>query len=139
MLPATQKELRSAYHKHAAAYDSFEEEKCKISRRLILVYCVECGLKYLIMRKEQIMRIDDAVSELNTKLKTHDFQLLLKQLGWAGQYSFEQIHLKNGLYARPNNFHEMCRYNIETDEYNIVLQYDRQLEAVMKAVKEVMI
>ena len=63
MLPATQRELRSAYQKHAAAYYSWEKTESDISRRLILVYCVECGLKYLIMRDKQIMRIDEAANE----------------------------------------------------------------------------
>ncbi len=137
MLPATQRELRSAYQKHAAAYSSWDEKESNISRRLILVYCVECGLKYLIMRKMQIMAIDDAAMDYQANLRTHDFQLLLKQLGWGGPYSFQQIHLNSGSYARPGNYHEMCRYNLQTDQYSKVLGYDRKLEEIAKKIKDV--
>ena len=133
MLPATQRELRAAFQKHAAAYSSWDKNASDISKRLILIYCVECGLKYLLMRKNQIMTIDDSGGQV----ATHDFHLLLKQLGWAGPYSFPQIRLRNGGYANSFRYHEMCRYNLQTDEYEKVQLYDRQLEEIANAIKEV--
>lgn len=52
MLVADKKDYRRGYKKHYQLYKRLREENSNVnSRRLLLVYSVECGLKYMLLDK----------------------------------------------------------------------------------------
>ena len=52
MLIADQKDYRKGYEKHYQSYKRLKDENADInSRRLLLIYSVECGLKYKLLGK----------------------------------------------------------------------------------------
>lgn len=52
MLIADKKDYRRGYQKHYQSYKRLNDENFDVnSRRLLLVYSVECGLKYMLLDK----------------------------------------------------------------------------------------
>lgn len=50
-IEADRNDYRRGYRKHYQAYKFLSKNNdCSISRRLLLVYCVECGLKYRLLK-----------------------------------------------------------------------------------------
>lgn len=58
-LQADQSYYKNAFKKHFHAYSNWQATGSDPSKRLILVYCVECGLKYEVMKKERLVKITD--------------------------------------------------------------------------------
>ncbi len=50
-LRADQRDYKNAFKKHYHAYSNWQGTGSNLSRRLILAYCVECGLKYNLRLK----------------------------------------------------------------------------------------
>lgn len=87
-LRADQRDYKNAFKKHYHAYSNWQGTGSNLSRRLILAYCVECGLKYEVMKQECLIQTTDAQGEVKTALGQHDLRKLLKCLKKAGMYSF---------------------------------------------------
>ena len=49
-LQADQRDYKNAFKKHYHAFSNWQATGSNPSKRLILVYCVECGLKYEVMK-----------------------------------------------------------------------------------------
>lgn len=64
---ADQKNYKKAFEKHLNSYLNGENVSDP-SKRLLLAYCVECGLKYRIMEKNRIQRVSQANIELSEVL-----------------------------------------------------------------------
>lgn len=79
-LRADQKDYKAAYLKHWSTYQKYRASGSKSSQRLLLAYSVECGLKYILMKREKIYQVSNAQDEIQSLLKTHDFRKLLKKL-----------------------------------------------------------
>ena len=77
-LRADKKNYKKAFTIHANAYDNWNLGSDN-SRRWILCYCVECGLKCLIMDNDNICTISQANEKTEKVLCTHDFRKLLKE------------------------------------------------------------
>lgn len=89
-LRADQRDYKNAFKKHYHAYSNWQGTGSNLSRRLILAYCVECGLKYEVMKQECLIQTTDAQGEVKTALGQHDLRKLLKCLKKAGMYTFLQ-------------------------------------------------
>ena len=57
-LPATRRNLQQAFDKHKACYDSLKDNYDR-SRRLILFYAVETGLKVFLLDKIGKYSVED--------------------------------------------------------------------------------
>lgn len=106
MLKASVKDFLRSYNKLRNAYINSNLDNR--TRQLLLVYCVECGLKYLLMRdvyKIHITTKDDS-------FLSHDISVLLRKLGEykaVGFNTFQTAYKENvGIVS----FHQICRYNI---------------------------
>lgn len=53
-LTADQRDYKEAFKKHYHAFINWGDTGSLISKNMILTYCVECGIKYLVMKKEGI-------------------------------------------------------------------------------------
>lgn len=126
MLKADRRDYKQGFKKHYHAYNNWGDAGSIASKRLILAYCVECGLKYLLMKQERINVVTDARQDIQNKLKCHDFQILLKSINRT-EYRFPTIKTNHGEPIQPDNYHQACRYVIFQDddkhaEYCKVLQ-----------------
>ena len=63
-LQADRQDYRNAYNKHWNAYLNWNNTGSVNSRRLLLTYSVECGLKCALMEKEKVYRVSDAQKEV---------------------------------------------------------------------------
>lgn len=127
---ADQRDYRDAFRKHYSTYIRYKETGSHISCRLILVYSVECGLKYMLMRRERIFRVTDAQESIQKFLASHDFYRLLRALNQAGNYSFPPIKTVHNDIVRADTYHQLCRYAIRTDNQKLIEQYDDQLQQI---------
>ena len=69
-LQADQRYYKNAFKKHFHAYSNWQATGSDPSKRLILVYCVECGLKYEVMKKERLVKITDVHLVVKTTRET---------------------------------------------------------------------
>ena len=68
MILADKRDYKRGYTKHYNAYQILRKSNnCLKSRRLLLVYCVECGLKYKLL---------DKWKENNSRAKMYESQFL---------------------------------------------------------------
>ena len=109
------KNYKGAYKKHAYTYEKLKDGS-DITKRLILCYCVESGLKYLIMEDRRIVKTSQADEEISQILRSHDFKVLLKAIRRAGTYQFKDFQTEYGDTVNAENYHQLCRY-FETRAY----------------------
>src|SRR6266436_2034197 len=78
MIHVTNREIERAYRQHHTLFRQGEasESKSNLSRGLLLVYAVECGLKAVVMRRERASKTD----QIDPLLVSHDIRELLKYL-----------------------------------------------------------
>ena len=118
MVLADKRDYQRGYKKHYSAYKELCGEVTVVkSRRLLLAYCVECGLKYLLLDKWHENNpkkiIEDKEDRRNGIIKTHNLDKILKELGQAGTFKFPQLETKHYDIVATESFHELCRYGIE--------------------------
>lgn len=142
-------DYKKAYHRHCETINSMNLSKenaigdiNEYSWSLILIYCVECGLKSLIMKKWRIATISEISEDDKIKqglIKSHDILKLLKYLNQPGGYEFKSFPTKYKQSVSCSNYHEFRRYSIayDTEKYScIVKQYDINLLNIMKWIGE---
>ncbi len=133
---ANRKNYKGAYKKHAYTYEKLQDGS-DITKRLILCYCVESGLKYLIMEDRRIVKISQADEEISKILGSHDFKVLLKALRRAGAYQFKDFQTEYGDTVNTENYHQLCRYCVNAKDMNYVYEYDKTLNEIAEWLKEV--
>lgn len=134
-IQANRKNYRGAYKKHAYTYGKIQDGS-DITKRLVLCYCVESGLKYLIMEDRNIVKISQADEEISGVLGSHDFRVLLKAVGRAGTYQFKNFQTEYGDTVNTGNYHQICRYCINAKDMNDVYEYDKTLNEIAEWLKE---
>ena len=130
-----------AYRKHYQAYKYlYTNNDCSISRRLLLVYCVECGLKYQLMSKWRLNNTQTIQNEeYKDTLKSHRLEDMLKALGQAGTFRFpKSVRTVHGDVINDKNFHEMCRYGIKGSckSHDDESKFVAELEKIAKWLEE---
>lgn len=133
---ANRKNYKGAYKKHAYTYEKLRDGS-DITKRLILCYCVECGLKYLIMEDRKIMKISQADEEIYNILGSHDFRILLKAVKKAGTYQFKNFQTEYGDIVNTENYHQLCRYCIDAKDISNINEYEKTLNKIAEWLKEV--
>lgn len=135
-LTTNRKNYEKAFRKHAHAYENWNDPS-KESQRLLLCYCVECGLKYLIMKDNRIYEIKQANEELKKVLTSHNFKELLKAVRRAGIYHFNNFMTEYGETVIPSEYHQVCRYCILPKVNNDLEEFNKTLEEIKDWIGEV--
>lgn len=143
---ADKRDYRRGYVKHYKAYQILcKNNDCLKSRRLLLVYSVECGLKYKLLdswkedNPKKIINNDKDARRLI--LMSHSLSKIVKELGQAGTFHFSKaIETNHGDYVTDETFHQMCRYGIisKSMQDNIECEYENELVKIAEWLKEVM-
>lgn len=121
MLLADKKDYRRGYKKHYQLYKRLNGENSDInSRRLLLLYSVECGLKYMLLNrwneetpKNIFNSNDDRKKDI---LKSHNLEKMLKELGQQGNFKFPQLETVHKDLVVSETYHQLYRYCIRTQE-----------------------
>lgn len=121
MLIADKKDYRKGYQKHYQLYKRLKRDNSDInSRRLLLIYSVECGLKYLLLKKwneENPQSILNSTDERKKGiLKSHNLEKILKELGQQGNFKFPQLETIHKNMVVSENYHQLYRYCIRMQE-----------------------
>lgn len=132
------KNYKRAFTKHAYTYDRWNDGST-ISQRMILCYCVECGLKCLIMQDNCITKISQANEDIVAILGSHNLKNLLKEVGQAGNFKLVSFHTEFGEEVDPSQFHQFCRYCIEAKQSDLdkINNLEEELNSVKEWLKEV--
>jgi len=140
---ADKRDYLCGYRKHYSAYKSLHNAKdAIISKRLLLAYSVECGLKYLLIDKWKITNLklllinnEDSRSKI---IKSHNLEKILKELGQTGTFKFPQILTKHKDNITSENFHQLCRYGIKVVEKDKCKEenYEEELKKIANWIAE---
>jgi len=120
-IPATKKELKKSFRFHYLVYQKISKDETlnPITRRLILFYSVESGLKCFIlnrMQKNSTEELEDYQGYNNPD--GHDIRELIKIAHIGDQENFQLktfISQKIGK-IEPKQLHQIWRYGIETND-----------------------
>lgn len=123
MILADRRDYKNGFKKHYVAYNLLKEKNDSvISRCLLLVYSVECGLKCLLLDKwrenspKNILGNED--DKRNEVIKSHNIQKILITLGQS-RYRFPQMTTKHGDIINTNTYHQLHRYGIKLKDTDI--------------------
>lgn len=85
-----------------------------------MIYCVESGLKYMLLdkwREENPGRIFDGTDEKKKGILTsHNLEKILKELGQQGNFKFSRLETIHKDIADPGTYHQLYRYCIKVQE-----------------------
>ena len=121
MLIADKKDYRRGYKKHYQLYKRLKDGNSDInSRRLLLIYSVECGLKYLLLDKWNEHNPQNILGSSDERkkeiLKSHNLEKILKELGQQGNFKFPQLETIHKNTVSSETYHQLYRYCIRTQE-----------------------
>ena len=121
MLIADKRDYRKGYEKHYQSYKRLKGENADIySRRLLLVYSVECGLKYKLLDKwneQNPQKILEGIDDKKIKiLKSHNLEKILKELGQQGNFKFPRLKTVHRDIVDAESYHQFYRYCINAQE-----------------------
>ncbi|MCI8517727.1 MAG: hypothetical protein HFG75_12835 [Hungatella sp.] len=121
MLHADKRDYRNGYYKHFRLYKKLHQENGDLnSRRMILIYSVECGLKYKLLDKwnENDPRnvLDGKDEKKKSVLTSHNLEKIIKELGQQGNFKFPQLETIHKDFVSSESYHQLYRYCIRTQE-----------------------
>ena len=111
------REFQDSYRRQYKIYK--ENTGNSKSRRLLLFYSVECGLKSLLMKDLGNNTYEEFVQCCGREKKDltgHNISAMLKKLNPHSSYCLRNIHLKRGGCVPPEKFNELWRYGAETED-----------------------
>ena len=114
-LKADKRDYQNAFHKHFAAYNKWSGTENDLTKRLILVYCVECGLKYKILDQTGVFSSSDAQEDVQKLLSSHNIKDLLKFIRWTEPLCDPKIKTHFHENVSVSDYHQYCRYAIKTE------------------------
>lgn len=137
MLIADKRDYRKGYKKHYELYKRLKIENSDMnSRRMLLIYSVECGLKYMLLDKWQEknpQKIFDSNDEKKKEiLRSHNLEKILKELGQQGIFKFPQLETIHRNFVTSETYHQLYRYCIRTEEKEQIKE--EKLEETLKNV-----
>ncbi len=110
----TRKEFSESFREHYLLYRYIVNSSISPkSRRLLLFYSVECGLKALIMKTYAINTYEGLKKhseDYGKRVHGHDLKAMTKEVGIAEQFPLKKIHLSQGGRVLPDRYNELWRY-----------------------------
>lgn len=138
IINANLKNYKNAFKKHLYSYSQWTKGS-DITRRMVLCYCVECGLKCCIMQNNKLYQSNQASDEIKDILRSHNFRKLLKAVNQSGNYKFPTFKTEYRQDVTPNEFHQICRYCIEPQngEMSSIHEFEKTLQNIITWLEEV--
>ena len=117
----TRREFLNSYRNHYRLYCTTAAAESPKTRRLILFYAVECGLKSLIMKQTGNNTFQQLEQYCQTnpgkKITGHDIRAMIREVNPQDAFILRDIRLKNGGGSvPPNRYNELWRYGPEVED-----------------------
>ena len=109
----TRREFQNSCKNHYYLYRTADSSISPKSRRLLLFYAVECGLKSLIMKnigKNTYEELKKYSEEQGKRIHGHDLKAMAQEMGIEHKYSLRRIHLAKEGECAPDRYNELWRY-----------------------------
>lgn len=140
MILADKRDYKHGYRKHLSAYRYLDKSNSNMrSRCLLLVYSVECGLKYLLLTKWREDNPKKILADKNDNrypiIRSHNLQELLKELGQT-RFRFPYMTTVHKDPVTSTEYHQLCRYGIRVKEYDKIRQYEQILSEIAVWIEE---
>lgn len=132
-LEVSKMEFQRSFEKHYKLYKDCTESNS--SKKMLLFYAVECGLKSKIMYKERVHNFTK-LSEESQKCG-HDLKKMLKILG-ISKFELGEIKTKHNDIVRCSEYNQFWRYGIDAlnaDENDKVNKIESELIKVAEWIK----
>ena len=135
MLVAHIADFKQGFNKHYSSY-LYAEKLSVASKRLLLYYCVECGLKHELLKMWEIVNPSEIMKNKDHPkhdiLCTHDLAMIIKVLNMSSQFrftvSFKTVHKEK---VRIKGYHECYRYGISVKDSELEEQrFEEELKNV---------
>lgn len=143
MVLADKRDYRQGYKKHYTTYKRLQSTNDDVqSRRLLLVYSVECGLKYLLLDTWHVESPETILCGTDEKRKkvltTHNLETILKELGQQGTFRFPHLTTVHRDSITTENYHQLYRYCVRLKEKdkNSESIYEDELRKVADWIEE---
>lgn len=143
MILADKKDYKQGYKKHYSAYNKLHNMNASInSKRLLLSYCVECGLKYLLLDKwhEENPKkiIENNGDSRKDVLTSHNLEKILKELIQQGTFKFPQMTTVHQDNITSDSYHQLCRYciRVKENDKDKEIRYEDELRKIAEWIKE---
>lgn len=132
-LIADKRDYKKGYNRNIASYKVLTEKNV-YSKRMLLFYSVECGLKYLLLNKWGIVDLNqiEKESEQEKLLYSHNINAILKELGYQGMITFPVLRTIHNDPVNIEAYHQVCRYGIRIAEQDV--EKEKRLEASLNQV-----
>lgn len=138
-LNVTRKEFQESYKRHFQLYKRTQGNDK--TRRLILFYSVECGLKSLLMKNtgnNTYEELEEYCKKSQKKeLAGHNIKAMLKELNPNSEYTLKNIKLKRGdRIVRPEAFNQLWRYGVAVADEEDEKRAEEILEKIAEWIHE---
>jgi hypothetical protein len=115
-LYATKRDLKDSFEKHYHLYCTLKPDTYQLSRRLILFYVIETGLKYFLLnmiRKNNTQELQSHRGYEYLQDHGHDIKKMLKSADIEGQFVLKDLKSDNDQPIKPEQYHQAWRYGIK--------------------------
>ena len=135
----TRSEFQLSWKNHYSLYKRTNSVVSPRTRRLLLFYSVECGLKSLI--KTEIGKNTDEelkkYSEDNQKgVHGHDLKAMTKEVGIEHKYPLKGIHLKEGQVVTSERYNELWRYGASVMDEKEEIKTEKTLQGIAQWIEQ---
>ncbi|MCI8380759.1 MAG: hypothetical protein HFI07_03060 [Lachnospiraceae bacterium] len=129
----TRKEFQCSCKNHYHLYKNADPSVSLQSRRLLLFYSVECGLKSLIMKnigKNTYEELKKYSEEEGKHIHGHDLKAMVKEVGIEHKYPLKRIHLAKEGQCAPDRYNELWRYGAAVKDEEEQIKAEKMLEGI---------
>lgn len=109
----TRSEFQRSFRNHYLLYNKTDAGFSPRTRRLILFYAVECGLKSLILKnigKNTYEELSEYYQTNGKHKPGHNLKEMTKEVGIETTFPLKSITLKKGRLIRSEQYNELWRY-----------------------------
>lgn len=129
----TRREFQVSYRNHYLLYKTVGPSVSPKSRRLLLFYSVECGLKSLIMKnigKNTYEELRMYSEEQGKHIHGHDLKTMMQEIGIEHKYPLKRICLAKEGQCAPERYNELWRYGAGVEDAEEEVKAEKILEKV---------
>lgn len=119
IIDITRSEFRKSFQNHYTMYVNTDNGMPERTRRLILFYAVECGLKSLILKnigKNTYQEMQEYYGLCGKKIHGHDLKEMTREVGIEAAYPLKTIKLNKDRHIKPKQYNELWRYGATVED-----------------------
>lgn len=117
LLVVHRRDFENSFKKHYETYNKVDTNMSVYSKRLILFYCVECGLKCELLKHWKIEDPADIIKNQehpkNRKLCTHNLSVIINELKMGSTFKFPVFKTNHQETIDIRTYHEFYRYGVK--------------------------